>query len=94
MENWEIEYQKKQELKNKLAKKIWDNPFHSGLQKFTKKELLILIDEILDRKFYEDPDEYDWDIKDIIWDQKCWMIETLNPKFFDQNLNKGEQYER
>lgn len=90
MEKWEIEYQQKLETKNKLAKRIWDTPFLGGLKKFTKKELLLLIDKILDNRFFTTEEQYDWDIKDINWDQKCWLIEILNPNFFEKNSNEGE----
>ena len=89
MQDWEIEYEKEQQIKNKLAEKIWDNPFHSGLSKFTKKELLLLINEIENRIGWEyEENWHELDIKDLVFEEKCWLIETLNPNFFKEKSEK------
>ncbi len=71
--------------KKAIAKKLWDTPFaSSNLQVLKKSQLLILVREILDRIGWEY--EVQWselDIKDISFEEKCWLITTLDPEFFE-----------
>ena len=86
MEKWEIEFEENEKSKHLLAEKIWDIPFAvNNLNKLTKKELLVLIDCMLDRIAcdYED-DWFEMDWKDILFDQKCWLIESIESKFFSK----------
>ena len=72
--------------KKAIAQKIWDTPFASGnLQVLKKSQLLILVREILNRIGWE----YDvqWtklDIKHLMFSEKCWLITTLDPDFFEK----------
>lgn len=73
-----------------LAKIIWENPFFSGLTKLKKADLIYIIENLLDALDFElnleDPSIVDErKIKDIIWDQKCLLIESLDEKFFDRD---------
>ena len=73
--------------KNAIAEKIWNTPFaSSNLQVLKKSQLLILIREILNRIGWEYESQWhDLDIKDLLFEEKCWLIETLDPKFFEKN---------
>ena len=86
MEKWEIEFEEMKKEKHSLAKKIWDIPFAvNNLNKLTKKELLVLIDCMLDRiacDYKDDWFEMDWKV--ILFDQKCWLIESIDSKFFSK----------
>lgn len=77
-----------EEKKKELARKIWDMPFaSSNLHKLTKVELLTLIDAILIDISYKDG----WnelDIKDLLFEQKCWLIELLDSRFFEERSQK------
>lgn len=82
--------EEKEELEEKekkeIANKIWDTPFASvNLQVLKKSQLVILIESILFRIFYENPEYYELDIKDILFEEKCWLIETLDPDFFERS---------
>lgn len=69
-----------------LAQKLWDIPFvRQNLQKLTKKELLLLLEVVLTRISYENSEWWELDIKDILFEQKCWLIECLDSDFFKQN---------
>lgn len=81
--------EEKEELEEKekkeIANKIWDTPFASrNLQVLKKSQLAILIDSILDRISYENPEWDELDVKDILFEEKCWLIETLDPDFFER----------
>lgn len=86
MEEWEKEYIKEEKIKHKIAKKIWDIPFFvSNAEQLTKKELLILLDAILYKIGCDyEPSWFEMDIKDILFDQKCWLIEALDKDFFNR----------
>lgn len=86
MEKWEIEFEQEQKARHDLAQKILDIPFASAnLHKLTKKELLMLIEGMLEKIGIDYKDEwFEMDIKDILFDQKCWLIEALDPHFFDK----------
>ena len=79
----EIEQQKKI-----IAEKIYNSAFLSGFQKLTKIQLLILVNELVDRFDYLiniESCSIDYrDFKDVSWDQKCLVVETLCPNFFDK----------
>lgn len=82
MDNFNNEEQKK------LAQKIWDMPFAcSNLHKLTKKELLILIEAILFDVSYKNEEWRDLDIKDILFEEKCWIIKCLDENFFQKKNN-------
>lgn len=71
--------------KKEIANKIWDTSFASrNLQVLKKSQLVILIDSILDRISYENPEWDELDVKDILFEEKCWLIETLDPDFFER----------
>ena len=62
---------------------IWKETFFNDIIKFKKSDLLILIEDlslrlstILDKNYSE------YDFKDCLFDQKCNLIETLDPDFF------------
>lgn len=84
MEKWEEEYELEEQAKHKLAEKIWDIPFAvSNLEQLTKKELLMLIPEMLNKIGLEyEPSWIEMDIKDFLLEQKCWLIEALDKDFF------------
>lgn len=71
--------------KQLIAQKIWDTPFaSSNLHVLKKSQLVTLVREILNRIGWEY--ETQWpnsDIKVRLFDEKCWLIETLNPNFFE-----------
>ncbi len=74
--------------KKAIAKKIWDTPFaSSNLQVLEKSELIILIESILNRILsriaWENIEWRELDIKDISFKEKCWLITTLDPEFFE-----------
>lgn len=71
-----------------IANTIWDNAFLSGLNKLKKHQLMNCIQalvEHLDNKVncsdYELDERY---FKDIAFDQKCLLIESLDPDFFSR----------
>lgn len=71
-------------VEKKLAKKIWNIPFASlNLHKLTKKELLILIESILLDKCFKTEEWNGLDIKAVLFEQKCYLIECLANKFFE-----------
>lgn len=77
----DIDYEENQ----RLAQKIWEIPFASqNLQKLTKKELLLLFEEVLTRISFEKEEWYELDIKDILFEEKCWLIECLDSDFFNR----------
>ncbi len=73
------------EGKKIIAKKIWETPFAaSNLQVLTKTQLLTLVDSILDRIAWEYEVQWtDLDIKDLLFEEKCWLITTLDSEFFE-----------
>lgn len=72
-----------EETNRKLAQKIWEIPFASqNLQKLTKKELLLLFEEALTRISFEKEEWNKLDLKDLLFEQKCWLIECLDNNFF------------
>lgn len=73
--------------KREIAKKLWSTPFAAArLQLFKKSELLILVDEILDRIGRDYGLWPEQDIKDLLFDKKWWLTETLDPDFFKKNI--------
>ena len=73
-----------EETNRKLAQKIWDIPFaSSNLDKLTKQELLILIYGVLERVSDDKKEWYELDLKDLLFEEKCWLITTLDPEFFE-----------
>lgn len=82
----EFDYEEYEKDKKKIAQTIWDNAFFFGLNKLTKKELILLVESMVeDLDFYVNLHE-DWederDFKDLFFDQKCLMIKCLDPDFF------------
>ncbi len=69
-----------------IAKKIWETPFaSSNLQVLKKSQLLILIRDILNRIGWEYQEQWTkLDIKDLLFEEKCWLITTLDPEFFEK----------
>ena len=67
-----------------IAKKIWETPFaSSNLQVLKKSQLLILIRDILNRIGWEYEELWTkLDIKDLLFEEKCWLIECLDSDFF------------
>lgn len=71
------------EEQKKLARKIWAIPFASqNLEKLSKKELLILIEAMLIEISFKNEDFHELDIKDILFEEKCWLIDCLDSDFF------------
>lgn len=71
--------------RQRLAQKIWEIPFASqNLQELTKKELLLLFEEVTTRISNEKSEWYELDIKDLLFEQKCWLIECLDSDFFNR----------
>ena len=72
--------------KNAIAEKIWNTlDASSNLQILKKSQLLILIREILNRIGWEyECRWHDLDIKALLFEEKCWLIETIDPKFFEK----------
>lgn len=76
-------YEEYKEAERKLAQKIWDIPFaSSNLDKLTKQELLILIYGVLERVSDDKKEWYELDLKDFLFEQKCWLIKCLDNNFF------------
>lgn len=73
------------EEKQLIAQKIWDTPFaSSNLHVLKKSQLVTLVREILNRIGWEyETQWHQMDIKDLLLEEKCWLIETLNPNFFE-----------
>lgn len=67
----------------KLANKIYEIPFVScNLDMLSKKELITLIESII--ATVSDKKE-EWNglyLKDLLYAQKCWLIECLDRDFF------------
>ncbi len=70
--------------KKEIAQKLWDTPFAScNLHVLKKSQLLILVREILNRIGWEyEPRWNKIDLKASVFEEKCWLIETLDPDFF------------
>lgn len=82
-------YEEQEEEKKVIAKIIDNSPFLSGIQKLTKTQLVILVSELTDRldakiNLDDDCNLDERDFKDIAWDKKSLIIETLNPNFFKE----------
>ena len=76
-------YEEYEETNRKLAQKIWNIPFaSSNLYKLTKKELLILIDSIIEQVSWKKEEWWELDIKDLMFERKCYLIECLDNDFF------------
>lgn len=75
--------------RKEIAKIIWDNYFDFGLLKLKKSDLIDIIGVL--QKAYDgqlnDPNYDDRKIKDVLFDQKCELIELLDNDFF-ANLTK------
>lgn len=84
MKDWEKEFVKEQKVKHELADKIWNIPFVvANLNKLTKKELSMLVSEMLNKIGCDyETSWFEMDAKDILFDQKCWLIEALDKDFF------------
>lgn len=68
-----------------LAQKLWEIPFaSSNLDRLTKEELLLLNEVILERISFEKEEWEKLDIKDLLFEQKCWLIECLDDEFFNR----------
>lgn len=90
-----LSYEEELERRKELANLIWDNPFMSGLTKFKKSDLLILIRLLTDRlssKLCDFYDELDW--KDSAFEFKCNIIETLDENFFKRQNNENKNKTR
>ena len=82
-------YEEQEEEKKVIAKIIDNSRFLSGIQKLTKTQLVILVSELTDRldakiNLDDDCNLDERDFKDIAWDKKSLIIETLNPNFFKE----------
>ncbi len=89
------DYEKSINKRKKMAQIIWNNVFMTGLTKFNKNELLDIIQAlVLKLDVYENiyrckeeiedlymPEDYR-DFKDIAFDYKCILVETLDENFF------------
>ena len=72
-----------------LAKKIFDIPFVvSNLNLLKKKEILTLFESVNSRLMFENPEWHELDLKDVLFEQKCWLVECLDKDFF-----KGGAYD-
>lgn len=87
--NYSKQYERDEARKKKIAQTIWENPFMSGISHLTRKELELCIEAlteklsaVLDEGFYEK------DIKCIIFDEKCNLIECLDTDFFKRSDNE------
>lgn len=79
-----------QKEKKKIAQTIWDNMFCSGVNKLTKKQLILLVDALVERLDFHINLHEDWncderDFKDLFFDQKCIMIDCIDDKFFERD---------
>ncbi len=84
-------YEEKEEEKKKIAKIVADSPFLSGVQKLNKTQLVILTYELVEKLDLKINLNNDWEIderdfKDLAWDQKCIIVETLNPEFYEEEV--------
>ena len=79
-----------EEVQKKLiADTIWKNPFLSGIIELNKTQLCVLTNALIEELDFYVNLHGDWnvderDFKDILFDQKCLMIETLDPDFFKE----------
>lgn len=72
-------------IKQEIAKKIWDTPFATAnLEVLKKDQLVILIQQML-FAIGEDKGWHEEDLKDGMFDEKCYLIELLDPDFFERN---------
>lgn len=80
----EAEYDEAVNNPRRIAKTIWDNPFLSGLHELNQAQLIIIIQALVEKLDYlengKGMDERDW--KDIAFDKKCLIIETVDETFF------------
>ena len=77
-------FERQLKYEKQLALKIWDTPFAvSCLKDFSKKELVTMLNSLLD--FYSDEKLFECDAKDILFSQKCDLIESLDPEFFKRD---------
>lgn len=71
--------------RQRLAQKIWKIPFASqNLQELTKKELLLLFEEVITRISNEKSEWDELDFMDLLFEQKYWLIECLDSDFFKE----------
>lgn len=83
----ELTYEEFVAEKKKIAQIIWDNPFYSGLVKLNKTQLIVLISALvdkLDEQLIDGEDCRCW--KEIVFDNKCLMVEACEPNFFKENI--------
>lgn len=72
--------------RKELAQIIWDNSFFSGLLKFKKSDLYILVTLLVEKLDFTCMDERDF--KDKFFDEKCILIEILDDDFFKRDKEK------
>ncbi len=85
----ELTYEEAEAEKKKIAQIIWDKPFWNGVFKLNKKQLFLLVESIVERLDFFINRHGCWEledkrnVKDITFDQKCIMIESCDPDFFE-----------
>ena len=62
---------------------MWEIPFVSAnLDLLTKKELVTLIESVIIKISDEKEEWWELDIKDLMFERKCYLIECLDNDFF------------
>lgn len=80
--------EEREKFKKKIAKTIWDNPFFSGINKLKKEELKAIVESLINKWSWENDSLHELDIKDLLFEEKCYLIESLDEEFFK---NEKEQ---
>lgn len=85
----DLTFEEEEVQKKIIADILWKNPFLSGITELNKTQLCVLTDALIEKLDFYVNLNGDWnvderDFKDILFDQKCLMIETLDPDFFKE----------
>ena len=74
------------EYEKKLATKVNNMPFAvARLKEFSKKELVCMVNALLDFITVSDCNNFDLDIKDVVFTQKFTLVMALDFDFYKEN---------
>lgn len=90
----DLTFEEEEKQKEVIAKTIWENAFFSGISKLNKTQLIILINSLIEQLDFYVNLNGDWnvderDFKDLAFDQKYLMIESVMPDFFKKEVDSG-----